>query len=112
MLDALAKALPKNRIGLIFPGADGGLMRKDAFNRRWTRYRSACGLGDITPHQFRHSYATIMYEAGVDTKAAAAFLGDTEATLKGVYEELRQDHKQMGTDRLNAYLAQRKAGNG
>ena len=112
LLDALAKVLPKNRIGLIFPGPDGGLLQRGAFDRRWTRYRRACGLDGITPHQFRHSYATIMYEAGVDTKAAAAFLGDTEATLKGVYEELRQDHKQMGMDRLNAYLAQRKAGNG
>lgn len=107
LLDGLAAALPRNRIGLIFPAEDGGHMTEYAFKQRWRRYCAACGLEGITPHQFRHSYATIMYEAGVDTKTAAGFLGDTEGTLKGVYEELRKEHSRIGADKLNAYLGQR-----
>lgn len=112
LLDALERVLPRNRIGLIFPADGGGYISAYRYNKAWAEYCEGAGLGKAVAHQFRHSYATIMYEAGVDTKTAAAYLGDTERVLKEVYEELRRRQKSAGADKLNAYMAQRKAGNG
>jgi len=112
LLDALERVLPRNRIGLVFPGEDGGYLTVYRYNKAWAAYCEEAKLGKVVAHQFRHSYATIMYEAGVDTKTAAAYLGDTERVLKDIYEELRRGQKAAGADKLNAYVAQRKAGNG
>jgi integrase len=73
----------------------------------WKQYIKAVGLDDITMHCFRHSFATICYEAGIDSKTAAAFLGDTEAVTQNVYQELRKHHQIRGVDLLNAYIAEK-----
>ena len=110
ILAPLAAMLPqKPRIGLIFCGEDGAPMSIGHWNRRWTSYTARAGISGITPHQFRHSFATLMYEAGVDSKQGAAFLGDTEDVLKGVYEELRRSRADIGAARLDAYLEMRRA---
>lgn len=110
ILAPLAAVLPKNpRIGLIFGDDDGGHMIPSRWRKRWTSYAARVGIDDVTPHQFRHSFATLMYEAGVDSKQGAAFLGDTEDVLKSVYEELRRSRAASGAARLDAYLEMRRA---
>lgn len=112
ILSPLAAALPaKPRIGLIFGGADGGHMIPSQWARRWTAYAARVGISGVTPHQFRHSFATLMYEAGIDSKQGAAYLGDTEKVTQGVYEELRAARAAAGAARLNDYLEQRRAQN-
>ena len=108
LLSPLAAVLPKKRIGLIFPGSDGQPMTQSQFTACWKAYRRGVGLPDaITPHCFRHSFATICYESGLDVKTAAAFLGDTEAVTNGVYTELRARQHVSGAERVNAYLEMR-----
>lgn len=89
LLPPLAAALPRNRAGLIFPGEDGGFMRSSEITKNWRRYCRDAGLfaaerasnGEtvetfhITPHCFRHSMATICYEAGLDPRQTARILG-------------------------------------
>ena len=109
LLAPLAAALPaKPRIGLIFGEEDGTHMVPSHWNRRWTSYTARVGISGVTPHQFRHSFATLMYEAGVDSKQGAAYLGDTEKVTQGVYEELRATRAAAGAARLNAYLEMRR----
>ena len=121
LLPPLAAALPKNRIGLLFPGDDGGYMRPHEITREWRHYCRDIGLNQIqqgengetvetfpiTPHCFRHSFTTICYEAGLDVKTMAAFIGDTEQVTTTVYAELRARHHASGAERVNAYLAMR-----
>lgn len=69
LLAPLAAALPKNRIGLLFPGKRGGYMPKEEITRNWRAFCRDVGLVEqgpdgeeafpITPHCFRHSFATI-----------------------------------------------------
>lgn len=107
VLDAV---LPKNRVGKIFPGESGDYMTVSELRRMWVNYREAVGLRpEITPHCFRHSFATICYEAGIDPKSAAAFLGDTEAVTQKVYTELRARHHVNSAEMVNAYLEMRAA---
>lgn len=105
LLAPLVAVLPKNRIGHIFPNDQGEYMTTSQFKRRWTRYREGVGLPkDVTPHCFRHSYATICYDAGLDPKEAAAFLGDTEEVIRKVYTELRESRRITSAEKVSAYL--------
>lgn len=119
LLAPLAAALPKDRVGLIFPGADGGFMRGSEVVKNWKAYCRDVGLNQIvrtdsgkdvetfpiTPHCFRHSYATICYEAGLDPRQAASLLGDTPETLEGVYTHLRDGRRKTASERLKEHVA-------
>ena len=107
LLAPLAAVLPRNRIGIIFSGKNGYLSQYE-ISLLWKRYSEAVGLHntEVTPHSFRHSFATLCYEAGVDSKTAAAFLGDTEVVTQAIYQELREHHHARGVDLMNTYLAQ------
>lgn len=108
LLAPLADALPRNRIGRIFTDKDGNYLTAERFNRRWRAYREAVGLPeDVTPHCFRHSLATICFEAGVSARDLAAFLGDTVEIAEKVYVELRERHHTTSAERVNAYLQMR-----
>lgn len=121
LLLPLAEALPRNRIGRIFTDENGNYLTAAKLDRAWKEYCRDAGLSvweytdngepeevfPITPHCFRHSFSTICYEAGIDPKAAAAFMGDTEAVVQAVYTDLRERHHSSSADKVNAYLAMR-----
>lgn len=118
LLPPLARALPKNRVGLIFPGENGGFMRKSEIVKNWKQYCRETGLNlvqvtdsgktvesfPITPHCLRHSFATMCYEAGLDPRQSAGIVGDTPAVLEKVYTHLREERKQSASEKLSAYL--------
>lgn len=108
LLEPLAAVLPKNRIGPIFHAPEGGYMTLGQARAMWRKYRDAVGLPkEITPHCFRHSLATICFEAGVSARDLAAFLGDTVQVAEKVYVELRDRHHASSAERVNAYLQMR-----
>ena len=118
LLPPLAAALPKNRVGLVFPGEDGGFMRASEITKNWRAYCRDIGLNEIqrtddgklvetfpiTPHCFRHSFATICYEAGLDPRQAAGILGDTPEVLESVYTHLRDNRKRTAADLLLSHF--------
>lgn len=108
LLAQLDAVLPKKQIGFVFAGDDGNYMSQNRFYKRFQAYCKAVGLpDDITPHCFRHSYATICFDAGLDPKDAAAFLGDTEEVVRNVYMELRDSRRVSSADKVSAYLQMR-----
>lgn len=108
LFDVLADALPRNKVGPIFVNDDGGYLTNGQYAKRWAEYRKNVGLGEhITAHCFRHSYATICYESGIDEKACAAFLGDTEEVTRAIYQKLRDRHHQTSAEIVNLHLRQR-----
>lgn len=56
-------------------------------------------------HELRHTYATILFEAGVDVLTAQHLLGhaDPETTLK-IYTHLENEQKSRSFAKLNAFL--------
>ena len=119
LLPQLAAVLPRNRIGLIFPGENGGPMTAYEITKNWKAFCRDVGFVElqetssgkvkeiftVTPHRFRHSFATICYEAGLDSRQAAKFLGDTPETVEKIYTHLRQMHEKEGTEKLLEYVA-------
>jgi len=117
LLPPLAARIPKNRIGLLFPGKDGGVMKESEIRSAWKAYCREVGLNEIqqidggeivetfpiTPHCLRHSFATICYEAGIDPRQAAEIVGDTPQVLEAVYTHLRDGHRKSAADKLAEY---------
>ena len=106
LFDALASSLPKKTTGYIFPDDNGGLLSKMQYRRRWLAYCKAIGY-DITAHQLRHGFATILYEAGIADKDAQELLGHSNITLtRNVYTHIRQVHRDDVASKLNDFINQ------
>lgn len=59
----------------------------------------------LTPHTFRHNYATMLYYAGIDVKEAKRILGhsDIKTTLE-IYTHLDKE-KSGAANKLNKFIA-------
>ena len=103
LLDPLAAAIPHGT-GYIFARPDGGLLTKTQYRKRWAAYCQAIGH-DITAHQLRHGFATILYEADVPDKDAQELLGHSNiTTTRNVYTHIRQSRREETRGRLNAFV--------
>ena len=60
----------------------------------------------FTPHELRHTFCTIMYEAGIDALTAKDQMGhkDIQTTLS-IYTHLSSQHKESQTNKLDAFFA-------
>lgn len=66
----------------------------DAVTRRVKRFMKASGLPDMSPHDLRHSCATLLLGSGADIKSVQEILGHTNAsTTLNFY--VRSDLQQM-----------------
>lgn len=81
--------------GLVFPDPKtGGLMTEMHFQLLWEKYRAESGVG-CTPHQLRHAFATLLYEADVGEKDAQEILGHAQiSTTRDIYTHIREQHRQ------------------
>lgn len=63
----------------------------------------------FTPHQLRHTYATLLYNAGVDAKSAQEMLGhaNVQTTLE-IYTHLSKEKKSTAIASFNSYLNSQK----
>jgi integrase len=123
LFQPLDDVLPRNRIGRIFTDKNGNYLTKQKVRSVWEEYCEDAGLSEIvmdengsekqapvvTPHSFRHSFATMCYEAGLDPKTTASIVGDTEQVVRDVYTELRKTYKASGFEKMNAFLAMKAA---
>ncbi len=106
LLDCLASKLKQNNSSdLVFPNHSGELIRNGNFNRLWTKYLSETSLS-ITPHQLRHAYATILFEAGIDVKDAQELLGhSTFQVTRDIYTHISKARKTQTADKLNKFVS-------
>ena len=60
----------------------------------------------ITPHWLRHTFATLLYFAGVDVMTAKEQMGHSDIkTLLDIYTHLDKTHKRKAMDKLDEYIA-------
>jgi integrase len=105
LLDCLADKLPKlNKSAFLFPNNEGELLHQSNFNRLWDKYKEESGV-TITPHQLRHAYATILYEANVSDKDAQELMGHSNINLtKEIYQHISQKRRAETLDKLNLFV--------
>ena len=91
----------------LFPGTNGLFTPRnpDAITRRVKRFMKSNGLPDLSPHDLRHSCATLLLMNGADIKSVQQILGHSDAsTTLNFY--VRADFQQMrqATDKYAAAI--------
>ena len=78
---------PRSVSGLLWPSPRGKVFWYDNFQRRvWKPARTRSGLGDVTIYDLRHSFISLMQEAGVPVADLASATGHQRvSTLQDVY---------------------------
>lgn len=93
-LTPILKDYTAGKSGILFTTNKGGYIPSGgAFQYRWNKILAKLQAvsntplaADITPHIFRHTYASDLYKAGVDIKQAQYVLGHSDIrTTLGVY---------------------------
>lgn len=105
LLAPLAAILPREKRGFIVSMGNDKPLTKSSYRKRWAAYCRDIGV-DITAHQLRHGYATILYEAGIPDKDAQELLGHSDiAVTRNIYTHIRQSRREETAARLNAFLS-------
>ena len=110
LLDALREVLPEPGKGYVFGGEKP--LTDYQFRSAWGAWAKAVGLGpggmkgtDVTPHQLRHAFATILYDAGVGEVDTMAIKGHSSIKVtREVYTHIRQERMEQTTKQINEYL--------
>lgn len=123
--DAIIPALtrPRSSSLMVCPSAETGeVMTGTAYKRAWESYlhylniraggRDASrsrppirAMEPFTAHQLRHTYATMLYDAGVDVLTAQRLLGHGSVkTTMEVYTHLSEKKEQHSIAALNALI--------
>ena len=79
---------------------------RGSWKRMWESYLETLEI-IFTAHQLRHTYASMLYAAGVDVKTASELLGhsDIEITMK-IYTHLTEQGKKLSIDKYNIFLSE------
>lgn len=87
----------------LFTGPGGGLLRGNNFRRRsFDRAAATVGLPGLTPHELRHTAASLAVSAGANVKAVQRMLGHASAAMTlDVYAGLFGDDLDAVADRLD-----------
>jgi len=114
-----------DRSGIVFKSTTGTMMNEPMWQRLWRYYLNELNrsYGDFTglefqknrkwpfviepftPHCLRHTYCTMLYEAGVDVVTAQHLMGHSDIkTTLGIYTHLSQEKAERDISKLNEFL--------
>ncbi len=105
LLDKVKAAIPKGFKGFLFSMNNDGKepLSKGAFDNRWKKYCNQYNV-NITAHQLRHGYATMLFEAGIDIKDAQELMGHSDINLtRQIYTHIRSERKKETAEKLNNF---------
>jgi integrase len=103
LVDALAVAMAgKHATAHVFTAPNGGSLRLSNYRRRiFDPAVTAAGLGDLTPHELRHTAASLAVAAGANVKAVQRMLGHASASMTlDVYSGLFDDDLDSVAERM------------
>lgn len=105
LLDKLIDVIPKDFKGFLFSMDGDGKepLTKCAYSKRWTSYCKRYDL-NVTAHQLRHGYATMLFEADIDVKDAQELMGHSDIALtRQIYTHIRNERKTETAKKLNTF---------
>ena len=107
LLELLARQCEgKTRDDLLFPSGAGGHQQQSNSTRGWWHQAVAgSGVPRVTPHDLRHTAASLAVSAGANVKAVQRILGHASAAMTlDVYADLFSDDLDAVADRLDAAI--------
>jgi integrase len=84
-LEIVQSLPPRLDTRLLFPTPRGKIVQNKDFYEWWGAAREAAGMPEARPHDFRHSYVSLMRAAGVDPAHLAEWTGHTVLTATSSY---------------------------
>ena len=108
----------------VCPDAGGGIMSDRGWLTSWNSYQhylniqaggkdasrsnpKIVAVEPFTAHQLRHTYATMLYDAGMDVKTAQELLGHADPSVTmNIYTHLSTQKKDAALQALSAHFAQ------
>ncbi|GAA1624748.1 tyrosine-type recombinase/integrase [Actinoplanes couchii] len=101
----------RSRDDLVFTSPEGGVLRNNNFRRRaFDRAAETVGLKGLTPHELRHTAASLAVAEGANVKAVQRMLGHASAAMTlDVYADLFEDDLDQVADRLDQAVTARSA---
>ncbi len=105
LAERLAEIIPRKKKGFIFCNDDGSPLTQSQFERFWINTMKELDIDEhVTPHQFRHAYASILHETGVDEKDAQVLLGHADVhTTKQTYMHVTKRSLENAAKKINSY---------
>ena len=90
ILDKLLDKINPQKNGLVFANENGNYLTNAQFNKLWDAYKKETQI-DATPHQFRHAYATMLFEAGIPPEEMQILLRHAQlSTTMDIYTDIRE----------------------
>lgn len=96
--------------GHVAKGADGRPMTEQAYQRGWESYNKALAAAaghpiSIRAHDLRHSYCTMLRDAGVDMHQAIIWMGHAdEKMILRIYDHPGTTREEEAKNRLNTLI--------
>ncbi|GGD04013.1 site-specific integrase [Enterococcus wangshanyuanii] len=91
--------------GMVFIGFDGSTMIRQDVYQRSKRLSKAVGLHTIGSHGYRHSHASMLFEAGASMKEAQERLGHSSIEMTmNVYTHVTNETKKKTVEKIVNYV--------
>jgi integrase/recombinase XerD len=85
------RMLDGKRSDLLFIEKNGNPISRQKFWKIITSYGAQAGLGHVTPHMLRHTFATTLIENGADLRSVQMMLGHSDINTTQVYTHVTND---------------------
>lgn len=96
----------QNELGLLFTNRTGGYVKYTSVSKKLNQfYKQHDEIKPITLHGFRHTHASLLFEAGLSMKDVQTRLGHANIqTTMNIYTHVTQQHQKEAVDKFADFM--------